>query len=138
MKVEAISTTVNAVYGEMEFSKVIATTKEGSDWQKRYTVWKVENDLLADLKGYLEELGEEGGAEDFDEDGNLKEFHEDERVSDFLKQFVRVSRIPNTYKVTVDFIVEAETEEEAEEKVNDSIRGGNYESYDITDTEEEN
>lgn len=139
MKVEAVNNSSNMVYGEQEFSNTIAVKKnpDSSFSSPKYSVFKVERTLLDDLRGYLEEIAEEAEEEDFDEDGYLKHFHEDERLSDFLKQFAIVEKKPNTYKVTVEFIVEAETEEEANEKVSDCIRGGDYETWEITDTEEE-
>lgn len=139
MKAEASNATWNVVYGETEFSNTVAVKKnpEASFSSPKYLIYKVERDLLDDLRGYLEEIAEEAEPEDFDEDGYLKSYHEDERLSDFLKQFVRVEKSPKIYKVTVEFIVEAETEEEANGKVDDSIRSGDYESYEITDTEEE-
>lgn len=139
MKVIAIDATWNQVFGEQEFSDVLAVKRnpESSFSSSRYSVFKVDRSLQADLRGYLEEIAEEAEPEDFDEDGYLKSFHEDERLSNFLRQFARVEKTPNTYRVTVEFIVEAETEEDANDKVDNSIRGGDYETYEITDTQEE-
>lgn len=139
MKVESSNNTSNMIFGEQEFSNVIAVkaNPESQYSSSKYSVYKVERDLLSDLKGYLEEIAEEAEPEDFDEDGELKHYHEDERLSDFLKQFVRIEKTPTMYKVTVEFLVQAETEEEANDKVDNSIRSGDYETYEITDTEEE-
>jgi hypothetical protein len=103
---------------------------------KKYSVYKIEKSRLDDLAIYFEELAEGMGGEDFDEDGELREYHEAEEVSDFLKQFIRVERQPNTYVVTVEFVVEAEFEEQANDKVTGSIRHGDWEDWNITNTEE--
>lgn len=138
MKVEVTKMTQNQVYGEHEFSRAIAETVETtSEYKpKKYTVYKVDRNLLDDLAIHFEELAPEMGDEDFDEDGELKQLHEDEAVSDFLKQFIRVDRKPNTYVVTVEFVVEAEDEDDAHNKVSDSIRYGEVEDWSITNTEE--
>lgn len=139
MKVEVTKMTQNAVYGEHEFSRAIAETlpSEMASPPKKYTVYKVEKNLLNDLCIHFEELAPEMMDEDFDEDGELKQYHEDEAVSDFLKQFIRVERKPNTYIVTVEFVVEADNEEDANDKVSGSIRYGEVEDWSITDTRED-
>ena len=139
MKVEVTKLTQNAVYGEHEFSQAIAETIDSVEryHPKKYTVYKVDRDLLNDLCIHFEELADDMGDEDFDEDGELKQYHEDEAVSDFLKQFIRVERKPSTYVVTVEFVVEADDEEDANDKVSGSIRYGEVEDWSITDTRED-
>lgn len=101
---------------------------------KRYRIVALEWTLLDAIKTRLEEIAEE--AEDIDWDGTeLKQYNEDEEVSDLLKKLFSVEKTPNRYRVSVEFTVEADDMDEAEEQVSSAIKG--YMDYEILSTDED-
>lgn len=91
--------------------------------KKKYNVYAIETELLVELKEMMENVADELDCE-FNEDGELEQYHEDETLDKLLRKFLYVERQPLTYNVTVEFTVEAFSQEEAETKVTDELGWG--------------
>lgn len=142
MSVETSINSINKVLSTTEFETAISlktgeAPPEGqTDFRpKTYSVFRVPTALLDELKEYFNEQADDLDSDSFDEDGELQQYHEDETLDRLLRHFVYVERQPKTYNVTVEFTVEALSEQEAEEKVSNDISWGA--DYHITSTYED-
>jgi hypothetical protein len=136
MKVEVNNTIVNEVYSEADFTAKKEATEIGryGNTVTAFTMVAIPNKILSDLRSMLKSRCEEMEAEDFDDDGYAKQLDEDEDTDALLKQFFTVNRLPTQRRVMVEFIVDAEDDDEARDEVSNYISG--RAEYDITDVEE--
>lgn len=143
MNIEASFNSTNQILGTQEFESIInlksgEAPPEGQyDHRPRtYKVFRVPTMLLEELKEYFSEYADDLDSDAFDEEGELQQYNEDETLDKFLRHFVYVERQPTTYNVTVEFTVEAMDEQDAEDKVNESINGWSIDWH-ITETRED-
>lgn len=142
MAVETTINSTNQILGTQEFESIInlktgeAPPEGQHDFRPRtFKVFRVPVALLDELKEYFSEYADDLDSDAFDEDGELVSYHDDESLDSLLRHFVYVQRQPKTYNVTVEFTVEALSEQEAEEKVQGEISWGA--DYNITSTYED-
>lgn len=137
MKAEARSAFDNVITTEEEFRSYYEQKQDPErEWsRKKYCITAIPQSKIDELVEALQSTADDMNEEDFNEDGYAKQIAEDETVSDFLKMFVEVKRVPSTYLLTLQFRVEAESEDEAREEVENMISG--RADYDVTDVEEE-
>lgn len=101
----------------------------------KHRIYAVPKSLIDGLIEYYDEI-DDPQKEDFDSDGTLKHYHEDERIDEFIRHFVTAQKAETKFRVTVEFVVVAETEEEAEEMVNVGCRHIDYDDCEFISTEE--
>jgi hypothetical protein len=101
----------------------------------KHRIFAVPKTLLDGVISFYDEMEDPQG-EDFDDEGMLKHYHEDERIDEFIRHFVTAYKENTKFCVTVEFVVQADTEEEAEEMVNVGCRHIDYINCDFTGTEE--
>lgn len=142
MNIEVSNNSSNQILTATEFETIsnIRTGESPVEGQydlrpKTYKVFRVPTALLDELREYFVEYTDDLDSDDFDSDGELQQYNEDGTLDRFLRHFVYVERQPKTYNVTVEFTVEAMDENEAEEKVTESISWGA--DYNITSTYED-
>lgn len=142
MNIEVSNNSSNQILTATEFETIsnIRTGESPVEGQydlrpKTYKVFRVPTALLDELREYFVEYTDDLDSDDFDSDGELQQYNEDGTLDRFLRHFVYVERQPRTFNVTVEFTVEAMDENEAEEKVAESISWGA--DYNITSTYED-
>lgn len=122
------------VYSSAQFHE-LASEKENPDNEYsrfKYLILAIPQKDIDALRDAIALRADDMEPEDFDEDGIAKQIDDDEDVSNFLKRFITVSREQDTYRITVEFVVEADSERDAEEQVGNLISG--RADYTMTDT----
>lgn len=94
--------------------------------------------IIDRIREHLEEIAEGADESAFDSDGKLEMLSDEEPVDELLSFLFDVFGIPSKWRVTVEFVVEADTATDAERTVSDTI-GHTYsiEDWDIVQTTEE-